>query len=414
MRTNKRSIASFTLTELLIVIAMIAVIATAVILVLDPGEYLAQARDAQRVVDIDSLNTAVGLYASSVRGSKGVANKVYISIPSANADCSDITGLPTLPVGSTYVCATDVDYRKVNGSGWLPVNFEALPGGSTIKQLPIDPQNSTASGRYYIYMGDANGYEVVSLLESEKQLKAKALKDGGADSSRYESGSALSYWTTTSGIVTYWSLDGSGSISSGQTAGLQDLSGNNKNGVASNANGSIMSFVLGKQGSAVIFDGIDDWIDGMVNPAIGINPNVFTVFGIINPDNQASKIITPSSVGIDQSIGYDSANGRIYIQVAESSDTNQRNRYSTSGSVPIGGWTQWAISLNDKNIKIYINGKLNAEYNEVISIANWTGTWRVGQRGNSTSWYKGIMDEVRVYNRILSETEIISLYKASR
>jgi prepilin-type N-terminal cleavage/methylation domain-containing protein len=39
----------FTLIELLIVIAILAILATAVVLVLNPAQILAQARDAQRI-----------------------------------------------------------------------------------------------------------------------------------------------------------------------------------------------------------------------------------------------------------------------------------------------------------------------------------------------------------------------------
>ncbi|MDD4931154.1 MAG: prepilin-type N-terminal cleavage/methylation domain-containing protein, partial [Candidatus Colwellbacteria bacterium] len=46
------SIKSFTLVELLIVIAILAVLAAAVVVVLNPAELLAQARDSQRSTDL--------------------------------------------------------------------------------------------------------------------------------------------------------------------------------------------------------------------------------------------------------------------------------------------------------------------------------------------------------------------------
>lgn len=185
-------IRSFTLTELLIVIAILAVLAAAVLIALNIGEYLAQSRDAKRISDIDSLNAAVGLYAASVSGSKGVANKVYISIPSANADCSDITGLPVLTGGWTYACATTANYLNTNGTGWLPVNLDALPGGSTVNKLPVDPKNVSAGGYYYSYAVGSDGtWELSAATESRKIGLTRAVKDGGTNSLTYEAGKSL-------------------------------------------------------------------------------------------------------------------------------------------------------------------------------------------------------------------------------
>ncbi len=49
----------FTLIELLIVIGIIGILAAAVIVVLNPAELLAQARDGTRLSDIDSANSAI-------------------------------------------------------------------------------------------------------------------------------------------------------------------------------------------------------------------------------------------------------------------------------------------------------------------------------------------------------------------
>ena len=194
MRSSKgklNSIRSFTLTELLIVVAILAVISAAVVLVLNPAEYLAQGRDSQRVSDINSLNTAVGLYASSVRGSKGSVNTVYISIPDTNANCSGISGLPSLPSGWSYSCVTSADSRNSDGTGWLPINLSALPGGSTLDKLPIDPVNNASSLLYYSYSTDGIQWEVMANTESVKIENERATKDGGTNIIAYEAGTKL-------------------------------------------------------------------------------------------------------------------------------------------------------------------------------------------------------------------------------
>ncbi len=210
------------------------------------------------------------------------------------------------------------------------------------------------------------------------------------------------YFGLNQGLVGYWSFDAP------DMAGVAayDRSGNNNNGTLTN--GPVKT--IGKIGQGMSFDGVNDWIDGITQPAIQTSPNRFTIVGILNPGNQTSRFITPNSAGIDHYIQYDPTNQRLDVGITEFADINNRLRSSTSGSMPIDTWTHWAVSINDKNIRIYINGVLNSEFNESIDIADWTGNWRIGQRGNSTLWYKGKLDEVRVYNRALSPDEIRRLY----
>jgi|GEM_PF-6638666 len=52
----------FTLIELIVTIAILAVLVTAVVIALNPAEQLARARDSKRTTDIDALRTSWNLY----------------------------------------------------------------------------------------------------------------------------------------------------------------------------------------------------------------------------------------------------------------------------------------------------------------------------------------------------------------
>jgi prepilin-type N-terminal cleavage/methylation domain-containing protein len=193
--------------------------------------------------------------------------------------------------------------------------------------------------------------------------------------------------------------EGSGSVA-------VDTSGAGDNGTISGN----PAWVNGLKGKALDFDGIDDWINIPRVPAFPISPNVFTIVGLINPGNQYARFLTPQSNGVDQWLGFSPTSGWLEVQITETADVNNRNRTSTAGSVPVGKWTHFAVSINDKKIKIYINGALNAEYTESINIGDWVGNWVIGQRGISTDWYKGTLDELRVYGAVLSAADIKRLY----
>ncbi len=180
---------SFTLIEVLITVSIIAVLSATVVMYLNPVEFLSQGRDAQRIADIERLNTAVSLYDLKVRGSMGQANKIYISLPDTTASCpTHISFLPEIP-GYTYNCATAANLKKTNGTGWLPVNLDNIPGGSTILQLPIDPVNSARDTLYYSYVTDGTQWEISSNIESRRIGLERASKDGGDNVLAYEAGS---------------------------------------------------------------------------------------------------------------------------------------------------------------------------------------------------------------------------------
>ena len=95
----KRSLTGFTLVELLVVIGILAVLTAAVILIINPVEYLRQARDVTRMSDLDSINKALSVLETQGITSFGTANTVYISIAdNASSTCGSL-GLSALPSG---------------------------------------------------------------------------------------------------------------------------------------------------------------------------------------------------------------------------------------------------------------------------------------------------------------------------
>jgi len=165
MNTQKKG---FTLIELLIVIGIIGILAAAVIVVLNPAELLAQARDGTRLSDIDSVNSAINLYIASVDGfdlNEGATGTIA-TVNIASANC---------PFAAT--CVTDTDLLT-DGTGWVRVNLNASAGGSPVPVLPRDPTNDT--DYYYAYAGSdvTNTFEVNGRLESDRH-RAKMETDGG-------------------------------------------------------------------------------------------------------------------------------------------------------------------------------------------------------------------------------------------
>ena len=215
-----RALKSFTLVELLIVIAILAILAAAVIIVINPSEMMSQARDTERVSSVKSVRDAIDiLTVDDPSASLGTSNIVSVSVPDTSPTCANLTGLPILPPGWTYRCVTTANLRNTDSTGWIPINLNAIKGGSPIPLLPIDPVNTVASGRYYMYIRGTS-YEIDSSVESAQFREKKTIaSDGGDDPYMYETGANLtqlktelfvnSNWST--GTFSNWSVSAQGS-----------------------------------------------------------------------------------------------------------------------------------------------------------------------------------------------------------
>lgn len=211
----------FTLLELLIVIAIIAALSVILVIVLNPAETLKKSRDTQRMSDLSSLKTAIGIYTTS-------KSPVYLAGASSNTACKTNAGYaagdliyysyPNTSPGADItdnlfdgsIIASQPDAGQVSnanltltaGTGWLPVDLSSITGGSPISNLPVDPTNTVTVGGVvntdlvyrYACNSDSLTYEIDATLESAAYTSDdnKMIKDGGNNSNYYEVGTILS------------------------------------------------------------------------------------------------------------------------------------------------------------------------------------------------------------------------------
>jgi len=119
MRKNK---AGFTLIEILVVIGIIAILATIVIIAINPARQFAQARDTQRRNDVTAILNAIG---------QNMAD---------NDGLFDFAGCPAtaFPASSTEI-----------GTGALDLEDCIVP--TYISSMPIDPEGDAAGTGYFVH-----------------------------------------------------------------------------------------------------------------------------------------------------------------------------------------------------------------------------------------------------------------------
>lgn len=155
----------FTLIELIVVIAIIAVLAGVVLVAINPAVLLAKGRDAKRLEDFDGLNKAISL---------------------AIAD-SEITLIAT---GTCTTCTSLSGTQAVDGTGWVKFT---IPTGKTglskfMPALPLDPLNTGTS--VYTFGSTLTDWEVNAIMESVDN-SAKMTTDGGNSATTLEVGTSL-------------------------------------------------------------------------------------------------------------------------------------------------------------------------------------------------------------------------------
>jgi hypothetical protein len=202
------------------------------------------------------------------------------------------------------------------------------------------------------------------------------------------------------GLVAEWHFDeGSGTV-------LRDSSGNGNDGTIYGA-----TWVDEKSGKALSFDGRDDYVE-VPTPYSPINE--FSIEAWIKTTSTARQTIFGGSTGNDKfhpcfGVGYGGTANKAGGCV------NRDGTYIHSNvDVNTGYWNHIVLVANDggsstTNMKIYVNGVLDADINDPFVIRTWTETHYIGKR-ESEYYFNGIIDEIRIYNRALSASEIKAHY----
>jgi hypothetical protein len=190
-------------------------------------------------------------------------------------------------------------------------------------------------------------------------------------------------------LVAYYPFD----EGSGTTAG--DYIGGNS-GVLTGG----PAWSVGKFGGALSFDGTDDRV--VTSPSI-LSSYPATVCAWIKPN--PSSMITSIVNKTNFEFYIYKADTGLYLQLYN----NTNNGVISSGTLQTNVWQHVCASVAaDGATKIYINGAPSGSGS--VTPAQSSASFTIGSRPNSGLNFLGNIDEVRVYNTVLSDGEIASLY----
>jgi len=187
---------------------------------------------------------------------------------------------------------------------------------------------------------------------------------------------------------------------------VYDKSGNNNDGTIYGGT----TWTDGKFGKALSFDGVDDYVE--VSDSESLRPNYITILCWFRLDGMQGEIAKElvNKVGPSGNFGYGI---ELKPQIRYRISTDGSTLTGAEGSTPeYGKWYFIAMTFDGSYIRGYLNGELDAKEALSGTIYPSTANLRIGSYEYDTTCYYfyGIIDEVCIYNRALSEEEIQDLY----
>ncbi|MCE2402955.1 LamG domain-containing protein [Candidatus Poribacteria bacterium] len=195
------------------------------------------------------------------------------------------------------------------------------------------------------------------------------------------------------GLVAYWAFD------EGTGKAATDATGNGHNGEFNGA----PKWVDGKFGTALEFDGEDDYVAVADDDALDLTDSI-TLMAWFNPnDVLTSRRLMVKNDSIFVIFDFGNTNSIDFLV-----KPNNTHAESTTTDWKVGEWYHFAGTFDGKTMKVYINGKLEGEKPNDVPIAPsdlelWIGG---DDYGRPTDFFPGKIDEVRLYDKTLSEADI--------
>lgn len=197
-----------------------------------------------------------------------------------------------------------------------------------------------------------------------------------------------------------------------------DSSGNSNHGTV---NGPTLSYDrFGNANGAYKFNGTSDYIlvpaSSSIQPSNSLSVSVW--FFAESNSNQWQPLI---SKHLSSNFPYDSyllgtgtpspVNNKWYGVISDGS-TISRNAISKNSTY--NSWVLLTFTYDGSTIKTYTNGKLDTSNSFSSNIGYSSAGLYIGHNGTSGQYFKGSIDEITIYNRALTSTEVANMFPTNQ
>lgn len=188
-----------------------------------------------------------------------------------------------------------------------------------------------------------------------------------------------------------------------------DSSGNARNGAA-----TAVTYAAGRVGQAAVFNNTTSFVTvaGLSGVLPSGNSNRTVAFWV-KPSSTADNgnMVSWGNSGAGNTVRFSAlmeAGGELRM-IGEFADTN------SGFFLPTSSWTHVALTYGTTNqVQFYVNGVLQATTPVVLN-TNAGAPLRIGvnAQGRNDEFFGGSIDEVRVYNRVLSAADVTELFNST-
>jgi len=333
---------------------------------------------------------------------------------------TDTYSIGTLPAGATSFCAvTAYDSSKVE-SGYSNELSVLVPSAAPVVNFTASPTSGTApltvtfanttSGQVTSWLWDfgdgttstaQNPSHVYSAAGSYKPVLTATGPGGSASKT---AATAISVGTTAAATSTgtvsntrALGLVAAYGFNEGSGSSVADISGNNNKGTLTSG---VTWTTQGKFGNALVFNGSTGRVDIADATSLRLT-GTMTLEAWVNPATVSSTWRDVIYKGNDN-----------YYLMASSTQAGVpagragANKVLGTLALPTNTWTHLAVTYGNSTLRLYVNGVLASSVAYTGSIATSTYPLQVGGDSIYGQYFQGLIDEVRVYNRALSQSEI--------
>ena len=213
--------------------------------------------------------------------------------------------------------------------------------------------------------------------------------------------------TTTSGDVTVTIATVSGPVAAynfnaGTGTALADRSGTGNNGTISGASWT----TAGKYGGALSFDGVNDLVTVADSASLDLT-NAYTLEAWVRPTSTGDGWRNVLIKERPSSLAYGLYSGGYPNRPSTWVTINGADVFVEGpAALPANAWTHLATTYDGTTLRLYVNGAQVAS-RAASGAAPVSGSpFRIGGNTIWSEWFAGQVDDVRVYNRVLTASQI--------
>ncbi len=179
---------------------------------------------------------------------------------------------------------------------------------------------------------------------------------------------------------------------------------------------------LGVSGNAITFDGLDDYIE--MGNVLNMGTNNFSVslwLKHVSSDTARQVLGDRTDMG-GPAAGWNIMQANLNQDILDARLSDGTNRiHSQYVAVPNNPQTFYHLAVvydrQSKFIKTYVNGELKstADISNVTGSASHPGPFSIScMNSNKLACYRGLMDEVSIWNKVLTDNDVKEIFKNIR